>query len=156
MAMTPLRSIIGFDGIRTLKLSIVSRVPKANHRITRAACTLFTLFKFSFVNVSQSIKSIREISHLLNNIHSQFLSTVYGTPTLTHTNKHTSILYYRHGQSAALQLIFEALGPFSVMRKSNIDLLLIIILSKTVNKSIKRAKKILLRRSCKLIITYLK
>jgi len=29
--------------------------------------------------------------------------------------------YSRHGQSAALQLIFEALGPFSGMRKSNLD-----------------------------------
>jgi len=33
-------------------------------------------------------------------------------------------LYSRHGQSAAHQLIFAALGPFSGMRKSNIDLLL--------------------------------
>ncbi len=30
-------------------------------------------------------------------------------------------LYYRHGQSVVLQLIFAALGPFYVMRKSNIS-----------------------------------
>jgi hypothetical protein len=44
------------------------------------------------------------------------------------------------GLHATLQLIFAALGPFSVMRKSNIDLPA--IWSKTVNKSIKRTKKI--------------
>jgi len=45
--------------------------------------------------------------------------------------------YNRHGQSAALQLILAALGSFSGERKSNIDLLLSEIWSKTVNKSIK-------------------
>jgi hypothetical protein len=55
-------------------------------------------------------------------------------------------VHNRHGQSAALgphpalQLIFAALGPFSVMRKGNIDLLLPKILSKTVNKSMKMIK----------------
>jgi len=39
---------------------------------------------------------------------------------------------YRHGQSAALQLIFAALGLFSVMRKSKIVLQLPEILSKTI------------------------
>jgi len=42
----------------------------------------------------------------------------------------------------ALQLIFAALGPFSGMRKSNLDLLLLDIWPKTVNKSIKKNKKI--------------
>jgi len=52
------------------------------------------------------------------------------------------MLYYRHGQSAAwrphvaLQPIFAALGPFYGKRKSNIDLLLPEIWSKTVNNSI--------------------
>jgi len=56
--------------------------------------------------------------------------------------KGTFTVYNRHGQSAALQHIFVALGTFSAMRKSNIDLLLPEIWSKTVNKSIKRTKKI--------------
>jgi len=41
--------------------------------------------------------------------------------------------YNRQGLSAALQLIFD-LGPFSGKRKSNIDLLLKEIWSKTVKK----------------------
>jgi hypothetical protein len=50
--------------------------------------------------------------------------------------------YNRHGQSAALQLIFAALGLFSGMRKSSLDLRHPEIWQKTVNKSIKKTKKI--------------
>jgi len=49
-----------------------------------------------------------------------------------------SILCNRRGLSAALQLIFSALIPFSIMRKSKTYLLLREIWSKTVNKSIER------------------
>ncbi len=69
------------------------------------------------------------------------------------------IIYIRHGQSeargphAALQLIFEALGPFFGKIKSNIDLLLPEIWSKTVNKN-KKSQFFLLRRSCNFVITY--
>jgi len=52
--------------------------------------------------------------------------------------KENAMTYNRHGQRAALQLIFAALGPFSGMRKSNLDLLLPEIWPKTVNKSIYR------------------
>ncbi len=58
------------------------------------------------------------------------------------------MFFDRHGQSRArgpheaLQLIFAALGPFSGMKKSNIHLLLQEIWPKTVNKSIKKTKKI--------------
>ncbi len=46
--------------------------------------------------------------------------------------------YTRHGQSVALQLIFAALGPLTVIRKCNKHLLLPKLWPKTVNKSIKR------------------
>jgi len=60
-------------------------------------------------------------------------------------------IFHRHGPSAALRLIFEALGPFSVMRKSN-------YFSAFGQKlSIKASKGqffFLLCRNCNFIITY--
>jgi len=64
---------------------------------------------------------------------------VWSSKPLQTFNQKKEKVYNRHGQSAARRP-HAALGPFSGMRKSNIDLLLPEIWSRTVNKSIKRTK----------------